>query len=713
MSELRGLPRIYYGLGTTLEDSTTVTSQVVTLPAGSDTLNLLLGAYTLNGTFLGYEPVGAQLQYCLQTPIDQTTAWLKIGHNFEGSCRVNLTSLLQGRAGVVFYQLYIRDATSTLLPIPIRLTNYRATGARQPNLDPDPLSYGSSTLFRRFFVTDGVSGVEGGVRRAVRGVQGVRVWIRKAPGARSVYIPVVDLTYFERDVSTLSGADGGSDVSFPQVTFEMHYTAPLDSFWKAVKIVFALVCVYAGFLALYRARAWSARNLGAGEGWDVQFFGRCIIILAGSLAPPVIFLLLGISAYWFFAFKNTANALDHLLPWSSGDLSTFSAVGVVALCCYALYILKELHAQCTADIFFIDWEQSKGRILRSGDEGKARLAPVSVWRSIFLMNVWDDIQTHRLVNIELNLLAMFFILDTLQVRYAATPQPDRQDLTPGPTSPILLFGVEGMVWLALSAAQALFRHLVHDRFYRNRLLNFIDVLSMANLSVFAFDEQCHGYYIHGKSVHQCADTSVAELNGFLRKEQADLVPRRGLQGSDQQCFEVLAQKEFRAAFNKVYRAVIADLDRGDGAAARAQRLTMEPRARRFTGADEERVRAYETVNHFLKSFFDQNLKDYPYVIRTRTYFERFLAKTPDVSHTSVLFHDTTATPFTPLLLRGLEPHLLLLYALLFTLVSQAVDSTGVAVVVVYGVDVAVRCGRRHFGRGNVGRKGLMDGKFLV
>lgn len=71
----------------------------------------------------------------------------------------------------------------------------------------------------------------------------------------------------------------------------------------------------------------------------------------------------------------------------------------------------------------------------------------------------------------------------------------------------------------LIASQILFRAIVYDRFYKDKLLDFVDVLSLANLSVMAFDELCHGYYLHGRSVHPCADTNIGELNACLRREQ--------------------------------------------------------------------------------------------------------------------------------------------------------------------------------------------------
>jgi meckelin len=64
-----------------------------------------------------------------------------------------------------------------------------------------------------------------------------------------------------------------------------------------------------------------------------------------------------------------------------------------------------------------------------------------------------------------------------------------------------------------------FRYLIYDRFYRDRLLQYVDILSVSNISLIIMDEKNHGYYLHGRSVHTAADTGVLELNENLRKEE--------------------------------------------------------------------------------------------------------------------------------------------------------------------------------------------------
>ncbi|KAJ3174641.1 Meckelin [Geranomyces variabilis] len=707
---------MYYSLTGT--DPATAASQVVDLNAavtpesGVSTLPLVLAAYSLNGTFLGLQEVAAQLQNCASSPFDQLTSWLSIAHDYDTSCAVNLTPFLDNAPPIVFYDIYIKDASDTLVPIPVRVINYRS-GGRQPNAQPDPWDYSTSVLFRRFFVVDAVSGIEGGSLRVMRIASDIRFWIRKAFDGR-IYVPILDIAYTERDATSISPSDASS-ISSPTVRFRAQYIAQLDVFWRVVTALFSVACIVGGLLSLARARSWSARNAGPGDGWDLQFIGRCFLILCEVLAPLLFILLLAFCAYFFFAFHNQTT-LEVLLPFASRDITLYRAALLSILACFGLTILRKLHQQCTVDVFLIDWEQSKGRLTRADTPtSPPRLAPVSVWRSVFLANEWEELQTYRRVNVEISLLAMYFVFEGLSVRYAAVARPAWTDLTPGKESTIMLFAIEAMVWLALAGGQMLFRTLIYDRYYKSKLYNFVDVLSMANLSLVAFDELCHGYYVHGQSIHPCADTNVGELNAYLRREKADLVPRRGLNDTDQQCFEMYAQKEMRAAFNKVYGIVIAEILtcplHPRVHSNPAERMSPEKQLRRFGGVDEARVRAYETVNHFLKSFFDRNLKEFQYMVRERSAVERVLANTPDVSHSTALFHDPDS--FTTLLLYGLELHLLLFYALVYSAVSQSTGSSGAAALVTCAVDVAIRACRRHFGARNLSKKMMMDPKFLI
>jgi meckelin len=118
------------------------------------------------------------------------------------------------------------------------------------------------------------------------------------------------------------------------------------------------------------------------------------------------------------------------------------------------------------------------------------------------------------------------------------------------------------------------------------------------------DERCHGYYIHGRSVHSAADTGMDELNAFLRQEASDICPRRGLNDTDEQSFEIHVSMEWRRQFDTIYtpNANQGDIVRTNGMRSR---LTNDNAVGQvLKPANENNLRTYKVVKRFLASFLD-------------------------------------------------------------------------------------------------------------
>ena len=85
------------------------------------------------------------------------------------------------------------------------------------------------------------------------------------------------------------------------------------------------------------------------------------------------------------------------------------------------------------------------------------------------------------------------------------------------------------IWLAVALVQSLFWVGVYSGLVEDKLVQFTDVCSISNISVFVMSHTNFGYYIHGKSPHGAADTDMAGLLGQLQREADDLTGHRGLQ----------------------------------------------------------------------------------------------------------------------------------------------------------------------------------------
>jgi meckelin len=290
-----------------------------------------------------------------------------------------------------------------------------------------------------------------------------------------------------------------------------------------------------------------------------------------------------------------------IVPYFENDVSHFNLAVVATVGLELLHISRSIYKQCTSELFFVDWEQSKA--LNQEPNESTKKVTVSIWRSIFMSNEFAKLQSFRRCNIQFTLIGVLVLSKVFHLRNLGTAKPDLEDLSPGKMSSILLFAANSLCWAIMITIQRVFRYLIYDRYYRNRLNQYTDILSLSNISLLIFDEYCHGYYIHGRSVHSTADTDMEELNNCLQREAADMVPRRGFADTNQQSFEIFVTKQFREFFDKIYRPSEGETTR---------RMMMMNRLTFTNGRSNSKeaspntglVKTYKAMNKFLRSFFE-------------------------------------------------------------------------------------------------------------
>lgn len=75
------------------------------------------------------------------------------------------------------------------------------------------------------------------------------------------------------------------------------------------------------------------------------------------------------------------------------------------------------------------------------------------------------------------------------------------------------------IYLAVSVIQWLLRITIAERFLSDPFHNMIDLCSISNISILILTHPLHGYYIHGRSVHDQADTDMISMNQYLHRER--------------------------------------------------------------------------------------------------------------------------------------------------------------------------------------------------
>lgn len=162
--------------------------------------------------------------------------------------------------------------------------------------------------------------------------------------------------------------------------------------------------------------------------------------------------------------------------------------------------------QSSYDIFLIDWERPKFQEHQFNDGEKTDTYSrskfdVNAWRSLFLLNELNELQTYKLISTDFTLLMYALLMEGFGMKYwcSYSPALEVHDYS-SPQNYVLFFFVTTIIIFVVGAAQYVFRYFPP---VRNNLVmkhtEFIDLCSITNISVLMFDESFHGYYIHGRS----------------------------------------------------------------------------------------------------------------------------------------------------------------------------------------------------------------------
>ena len=740
-----GLPWLEYGSAFAVLRSYDVASKFTFSQdeesAGKAIYNVryVLASYTLNGTFVGLDDVTFELQKC-RAPAALASRWRRFGTNYYEKCVVDLAPIAARAASplaekdILLHDLYLADLAGNLVPVPVRLANLRRGGSAV-NVDTSEFN---DVLVRRFYLQDAVTGKrsEDAGPDVVRIAAKVMVTVTlQDSGDGLIRPPVLDLFMTERLGSSISAVppeDAFTESeSRPMISFASVYTMDLTTFWRNVSIVFGMVLFVAVLFWLVRVYAWIQRNKSV---VGTEFLGPLCGYLFASLGFVLFWFVYGVTMYWFIVFKWQAT-VSVLLPTSSAHQTLYAVLGT-AFSCQFLAVMYMIYKQASVDVFLMDWERPKGQVVpKDGDIRNAQPASISIWRTFFIANEWHELQAVRKISLELTLFAVLFLLEGVGLSALASPQPAFTDLTPLPPNVILRFALTSSFWLGLGLVQMVFNFLIVDRFFDNAAIDFVDLLSLSNISVFVLHERYAGYYLHGRSIYQHTDVSMREMGANLQEEMEGMAPPRGLgENSDCQTFEMFVTQQFRDAFDDCYGDVTNNFSlipcakkapsraprgppRATGPGARlGEAVPGEPR-RNQSGPSDQTLAAYSRVNSFLTEFIDRHGSspgaDAGYRIETRPAISKLLRVPPDMGHGACVLNPSSLTSFTNVTLYGIELPLLLLNIMVFALSDIAFNNTFISALIVWLVEQFIVRLRTWMGAKNMTQKTLVDERFLA
>lgn len=673
-------------------------------------LKFMLASYAADGTFLGLDELAGQLQLCDGTDQDKVK-WRKFGTNFENRCSINLNELMAKHPTTTFYDLYYVDAEEKLYPVSVKILNYEDGNNDQPNLDIDgdeDMEVGSLKLHRRFFVVDTQSGATSadGTPEIISYARKITLRVTmQSDSTELIYPPTLTVYYAQRRTSTI--AEGG-EYGDSYCDFQVIYVKDMGSFHTAVEVLFSFAIIFAVFFGSIKVFVYQKSNQIVTI--DLSFFANAIIIFANELSSWFMYMLFFLTAYCFIFFKGQSTVYLLLPLESSRYLEDFEIFVIFIFVGKLGGLIQRVWGQCKAELFFVDWEEP--RVLRP--DGSEQLL-VSTWRKLFVSNKWNDIMNDRDHNVPLTLLTMLFLLEGLGLEYLATAQPDSSlDQDSAPIHIVLQYPVHVFFFALLGGLQLLYTQGIVHRFVADKVSDFIDLLSIANISVFIFDQRLHAFYLHGRTVQPTAETNLHTLINSLSIGREHWVTQRGLyDGKD--TFHIFVTDEFREKYDDLYTQMIE----GQYAARLGARRAASAMAggREMNEGDVETaitarlVKASESLNTFLSTFLDRRHEWQP---GERSFLENRFEIPPKIDpRDPCLVVEDPEYMFTNTILAGIEWDILLTLIATFTFCDVAFGNTFVSAFFCFFVDMIMVKTRTHFGKINLSKKTLIDKRFLI
>ncbi|CAF3900474.1 unnamed protein product [Rotaria sordida] len=662
----------------------------------NDLMRIKLAKYSVTGQFLGLvDAFDTHMQFCGGGYSDGRPAFT-FGTVYKKSCTIRAdvlwNSTLYETAFFDPYVVFTRNGSDYMISCPVVVLNYQLLTGTFPNRLADESSW---IYHRRFFLVDRISGLTtNNELRNIHYAKSIRILTTLTSGETYIQPPVIIVEYNE-----LSSNDIGRGI-LVQVTFESQYRMDLNKHILDIWIAFGVLAVLGIILGFFRTISWYSRT--GNITIDLLTIGKFSLYLCNILGTIFFIIMSGVSLWWLIFFKRQ-DAISLVMPTNAQQV-TFTVLVVVGFILKTFDILHLIFRQASADIFFVDWEKPKAGYKNT----------VSIWRTYFVANEFQEIQAFRRINVTFQLFFVLFLLKVINLENIATMEagvnlfPSIADYKPEYNG-ILRVGIAFSMWLATAVVQYLIYVIFYQRFIEDSILNFVDLCSVSNISVFIFTDNLYGYYIHGLSPHGITDVNMKEMIMNLERESNQMSGTRGLQAkSDEQTFIIQLTSKFRAEYNILISNYQNQQRRN------VKNLLGEQEA-------ELLMRSYRNLNEFLCAFITHSLPNDRYTIYRRSFLEKLLnhefqnpaSLTLSVNdQESRLFIDGEKN-FTRSLFTGHENSLFIWNAATFLFIDYFAFNYVLAAIITYIFNFIAEKMRLSFGRRNLAAKTLIPKNFLI
>ncbi|RNF01570.1 transmembrane protein 67 [Trypanosoma rangeli] len=389
-------------------------------------------------------------------------------------------------------------------------------------------------------------------------------------------------------------------------------------------------------------------------------------------------------------------------------------------------VVYRIVEQCNADYFVIDWERSKGQLLREN-----RILPVSMWRSTFVSNELNELQGLRQWRPLLSMSIVLFFLEELDfLRYTESlPAVSEAEEVGLHSLTSLRIAVGMFFWVFVCLALNILEFQIYYRFFRvHPLRAFVDLCSVSNISILILPETQWGYYIHGESIHAHSDVSMEEFQRNLYLESQGNLPVRGLGGQNKcQTFEVFMGIYMRQYLYMCYAEIEAEHQRSLGKGFTPVRPGRRWHFLECVLGFSRKSRVYDSetlaVKKRINTVLQQSVQSAEGTLLMKFILHRLFGVTPNILYMNGpqsgdrsgkdLFFVDDALAYGNAFLYGLDIDLFVWYTLMYASFDAFMHNVWMALVITFAVEVVVRWYRMNEGVANISSKTLIDDRFFL
>ena len=604
------------------------------------------------------------------------------------------------------------------IPIPVIIENYYENGKMDFTKTIE-----NKKLFKRFFLvynncTDS---------KAIVFAQNItfNVTLQDVYGESRMYIPYLQIYYHYALYN----------VEPRTITFVSNYTMDISRimYWSTV---FLIICAILTVLILgARMYVWCILNPRQLTGGSDSFYPTYFIItlvfrLFKYFGIIIFFYSWGLSAFWYIFYKKQYRPYVFLPSFYEVyqiHYKKFNIVWGLACNMYGYYIMYRIYQQVNSDVFFIDWEHEKD-ILENVMGKTSNKLYKSPWRSIHVVNQYNLLQKSRTISIPFCLCWLIFLYYSKYTKWTryTDVSPNYSHVEKSPENIILRHFIGTFILFISGLAQYVLVRLVQI-WIPTQKTEFLDLCSVANISVLILQDSLRGYYIHGQSPLGVADTTLQQLIQFLEEEGKGKIKGRGItdeKNDNLQTYEIYLSFTMRKIYDGLYfLPTIQEIDKGN----QYDQIQNQAKLRNFfkyipnTLKSANIYQINKFMNNHLKTKIEQVTMQSKVLVKDKTCLERFFKFPPSIDLTSnnireLVFYRDPGENFDDVLFIGMELEFLIFVIYVWQMwcisLEQYNQALPISIFMTYVMEQIFFRIRVFFGEKNVAKKAVVDNRFL-